>query len=68
MTENDLKDQTKQALEKAGDQFSEHASTLRDLATDARYHGEDFIQTNPWVAVALAAGVGFAVGVVVARR
>jgi ElaB protein len=64
----DLKVQTKQALEKAGDQFSEQASHLRDLATDARYHGEDFIQTNPWLAVSVAAGLGFIVGAIVARR
>ena len=63
-----LKDQTKQALEKAGDQLSEQASNLGDLANDFRYRGEDFIQTNPWVAVSLAAGVGLLVGMLIARR
>ncbi len=71
MNENDLSDlkgQTKQVLEKAGDQLSEHASHLGDLAADARFHGEDFIQTNPWLAVSIAAGLGLIVGVIVARR
>jgi ElaB/YqjD/DUF883 family membrane-anchored ribosome-binding protein len=72
MNANDLADefkgQTKQVLDKAGDQLSEHASHLRDLATDARYHGEDFIQTNPWLAVSVAAGIGLLVGMVIARR
>ncbi len=64
----DLKVQTRQVLEKAGDQISEQASHLADLATDARFHGEDFIQANPWLAVSVAAGFGFIVGVIVARR
>ncbi len=67
---DDLKNQTRQVLEKAGDQLSEHASHWRDVASDARYHGEDFIQTRPWLAVGIAAGFGFLVGVsvVAARR
>jgi ElaB/YqjD/DUF883 family membrane-anchored ribosome-binding protein len=64
----DLKDQTLDVLEKAGDQLSEHASQLQDLAADARYRAEDLIQTRPWLAVGLAAGVGFLVGLAVARR
>jgi len=64
----ELKSQTKEVLQKAGDQFSEQASHLQDLASDARYHTEDFIQTNPWLAVSIAAGVGFVFGVLVARR
>jgi ElaB/YqjD/DUF883 family membrane-anchored ribosome-binding protein len=64
----DLKSQALDVIDKAGDQLSEHVYHLRDLAADARYHSEDFIQTKPWAAVALAAGLGFVVGVVVARR
>lgn len=64
----DLKNQASEVLHKAGDQISDQACALRDLAADARYHSEDFIQTNPWTAVALAAGFGFFVGVIVARR
>jgi ElaB/YqjD/DUF883 family membrane-anchored ribosome-binding protein len=75
MSENDptaqaaeLKDQAKEALLRAGDHLSEQASHFRDFASDARYHSEDFIQTNPWVAVSIAAGLGFIVGVLAARR
>jgi ElaB/YqjD/DUF883 family membrane-anchored ribosome-binding protein len=64
----EAKAQAKDVLQKATDQISEHASHLQDVATDARYHAEDFIQANPWIAVSLAAGVGFAVGIVLARR
>jgi ElaB/YqjD/DUF883 family membrane-anchored ribosome-binding protein len=65
---DDLKKQTKEVLRKAGDQLSEQASHLSDVATDIRYTTEDFIQANPWPAVAIAAGVGFVFGVLVARR
>ncbi len=62
----ELKDQASEALEKAGDQISEHASHLQDLATDARYRTEDFIQANPWLAVGIAASVGFVLGATLA--
>ena len=58
----ELKEQASEALEKAGDQLSEHASHLQDLATDARYRTEDFIQANPWLAVGIAASIGFVFG------
>jgi ElaB/YqjD/DUF883 family membrane-anchored ribosome-binding protein len=58
----ELKEQANDVIEKAGDQLSEHASHLQDLATDARYRTEDFIQANPWLAVGIAASVGFVFG------
>jgi ElaB/YqjD/DUF883 family membrane-anchored ribosome-binding protein len=58
----ELKEQASDVLDKAGDQISEHASQLQDLATDARYRTEDFIQTNPWTAVGIALGIGFIFG------
>jgi ElaB/YqjD/DUF883 family membrane-anchored ribosome-binding protein len=58
----ELKEQASDAMDKAGDQLSEQASRLQDLATDARYRTEDFIQTNPWMAVGVAAGIGFIFG------
>ena len=64
----ELKSQASDALQKAGDQISEQTSNLRDFATDARYHTEDFIQANPWLAVSIAAGVGMAFGILIARR
>jgi ElaB/YqjD/DUF883 family membrane-anchored ribosome-binding protein len=65
---DELKSQTNDVLQKASDQLTEQASHLQDLASDARYHTEDFIQTNPWIAVSVAAGVGFIFGILVARR
>jgi ElaB/YqjD/DUF883 family membrane-anchored ribosome-binding protein len=65
---DDLKVHAKEALLRAGDRLSEQASHFRDFATDARYQSEDFIQTKPWIAVGIAAGVGFMAGILVARR
>jgi ElaB/YqjD/DUF883 family membrane-anchored ribosome-binding protein len=56
---DDLKNQAKEALRKAGDQFSEQTNQLRDLATDARYNSQEYIQNNPWSSVFVAAAMGF---------
>ena len=67
---NEIKEQASDAIGKAGDQLSEHASQLQDIAADARYRTEDFIQANPWLAVGIAASVGFVFGasLALARR
>ena len=64
----DLKNQAKEAMLRVGEQLTVQANHLRDIASDARYHSEDFIQTNPWPAVALAACLGFIAGMLVSRR
>jgi ElaB/YqjD/DUF883 family membrane-anchored ribosome-binding protein len=63
-----LKAQAKETVRKVSDQLSEQANYLRDATTTARYNTEDFIQNNPWQSVAIAAGIGFLIGVIVARR
>jgi ElaB/YqjD/DUF883 family membrane-anchored ribosome-binding protein len=65
---DELKSQAKQAVRIVSDQLSEQANYLRDSAATARYNSEDFIQNNPWQSVALAAGIGFLVGIIIARR
>jgi ElaB/YqjD/DUF883 family membrane-anchored ribosome-binding protein len=63
-----LKAQASEAVRKVGDTLNEQANTLRDTATSVRYNTQDFIENNPWPSVAIAAGVGFLVGIIVARR
>jgi ElaB/YqjD/DUF883 family membrane-anchored ribosome-binding protein len=65
---DELKSQAKEAVRLVTDQLSEQANYLRDTAASARYNSEDFIQTNPWQAIAIAAGIGFLLGIVVARK
>ena len=63
-----LKAQASEAVRTVSDTLNDQANILRDTAASARYHTQDFIENNPWQSVAIAAGIGFLVGVVVARR
>jgi ElaB/YqjD/DUF883 family membrane-anchored ribosome-binding protein len=64
----ELKSQAKEAVRLVGDHLSERANYLRDTAADARYNTEDFIQTNPWQSVAIAAAAGLLIGIIIARK
>jgi ElaB/YqjD/DUF883 family membrane-anchored ribosome-binding protein len=64
----DLGAQAREAVRKVGSHLNEQANAIRDVTASARYNTQDFIQNNPWQSVALAAGVGFLIGLIVARR
>lgn len=63
-----LKAQASEAVRAVSDTINEQANVLRDTATVARYNTQEFIENNPWQSVAIAAGVGFLLGVILARR
>ena len=63
-----LKAQASEAVRKVSETINDQANVLRDTAANARYNTQDFIENNPWEAVAIAAGIGFLLGVIVARR
>jgi len=63
-----LKAQASEAVRKVSDTITDQANVLRDTAATARYNTQDFIENNPWEAVAIAVGIGFLLGVIVARR
>jgi ElaB/YqjD/DUF883 family membrane-anchored ribosome-binding protein len=63
-----LKAQASEAVRKVSETLNDQANVLRDTAASARYNTQDFIENNPWQSVAIAAGIGFLVGVIVARR
>ena len=63
-----LKAQASDAVRKVSDTLTDQANVLRDTASNARYNTQDFIENNPWEAVAIAVGAGFLLGVIVARR
>jgi ElaB/YqjD/DUF883 family membrane-anchored ribosome-binding protein len=63
-----LKAQASEAVRTVSDTLNDQANILRDTAASARYNTQDFIENNPWQSVAIAAGLGFLVGVIVARR
>jgi len=63
-----LKAQASEAVRKVSDTLNDQANVLRDTVVSARYNTQDFIENNPWESVAIAAGVGFLLGVIVGRR
>ena len=65
---DDLKTQASQVARKVGDQINEQANSIRDVTAAARYNTQEFIENNPWQSVAMAAGLGFLVGVIFTRR
>ena len=65
---DDLKAHASEAVRKVSDQINEQAGVLRDTVATARYNTQEFIENNPLQSVIMAAGIGFLVGVIVARR
>ena len=63
-----VKAQASEAVRKVSNTINEQANVLRDTAASARYNTQEFIENNPWQSVAIAVGVGFLLGVIVARR
>jgi len=63
-----LKAQASEAVRKVSETINEQANVLRDTAAGVRYNTQDFIENNPWQSVAIAAGVGLLVGIIIARR
>ena len=65
---DDLKTTASETVRKVSESINEQANVLRDTAASARYNTQEFIENNPWESVAIAAGIGFLIGVIVARR
>jgi ElaB/YqjD/DUF883 family membrane-anchored ribosome-binding protein len=63
-----LKTQASEAVRAVSETINEQANILSDTVTDARYNTQEFIENNPWQSVAIAAGVGFLLGIILARR
>jgi len=63
-----LKTQATDAVRKVSDTIHDQANVLRDTAAGVRYDTQNFIENNPWLSVALAASIGFVIGVAVAKR
>ena len=63
-----IKAQASEAVRKVSETINDQANVLRDTAQSARYNTQDFIENNPWQSVAIAAGVGLLIGIIIARR
>ena len=63
-----LKSQASDAVRAVSDTINEQANAIIDKAAETRYNAQDYIETNPWAAVLIAGGIGFLIGVIIARR
>lgn len=64
---DDLKAQASEVVRKVGDHFTDKVDQLHDTTAIARHDAQVYIESNPWQSVAIAAGIGFVLGVTVGR-
>ena len=64
----ELRAQIKESLFKARETLEETKESLKDRGQAAVVATEDYVQTNPWQSVGIAAGVGFLIGLLATRR
>ena len=64
----ELRAQIKDSLYKARETLEETKESLKDRGDAAVIATEDYVQSNPWQSVGIAAGVGFLIGLLATRR
>ena len=64
----ELRAQIKESLLKARETIEETKGSLQERGQAAVVATEDFVQTNPWQSVGIAAGAGFLIGLLATRR
>jgi len=64
----ELRAQIKESLFKARETLEETKESLKDRGQAAVVATEDYVQTNPWQSVGIAAGAGFLIGLLATRR
>ncbi|MDD2051045.1 YqjD family protein [Pseudomonas putida] len=65
---DELRGQIHESLLKARETLQLTEQSLRDRGQAAVIAAEDYVQTNPWQSVGIAAGVGFLIGLLATRR
>ena len=65
---DELRAQIHESLLKARETLQLTEQSLRDRGQAAVIAAEDYVQTNPWQSVGIAAGVGFLIGLLATRR
>ncbi len=63
-----LKAQASEAIHLVSETLNDQVNVLRDTTATARYNTQEFIENNPWESVAIAAGVGLLIGIIIGRR
>lgn len=65
---DDLREQIHESLLKARETLQLTEESLRQRGKAAVVATEDYVQSNPWQSVGIAAGVGFLLGLLATRR
>ncbi|MBP5101212.1 DUF883 family protein [Pseudomonas protegens] len=65
---DELREQIHDSLLKARETLQLTEDSLRQRGQAAVTAAEDYVQSNPWQSVSIAAGVGFLIGLLATRR
>lgn len=65
---DELRDQIKESLVRARETLNLAEAALRERSKEAVIATEEYVQTNPWQSVGIAAGAGFLLGLLATRR
>ena len=65
---DELRGQIQESLSRARETLKVTEESLRERGQAAVVATEDYVQTNPWQSVGIAAGVGFLIGLLATRR
>jgi ElaB/YqjD/DUF883 family membrane-anchored ribosome-binding protein len=65
---DELREQIQRNLQRARDTLGASEAALLEQSSAVRQAGEAYVQSNPWQAVGIAAGVGLFLGLLLGRR
>lgn len=65
---DELRNQIHDSLLRARESLQHTQESVRERGEAALSATEDYVQTNPWQSVGIAAGVGFLIGLLASRR
>ncbi|MCY1286352.1 putative protein YqjD [compost metagenome] len=65
---DELRLQISESLKRARDTLRDTEQNLKQRSQAAVHATEDYVQQHPWQSVGLAAGIGFLLGLLAARR
>ena len=60
---NEARSRVQDHLKTVQDKLGDHYDTVRSKGQEAFNHTDGYVRDNPWNAVGIAAGIGFAVGI-----
>jgi len=65
---HELRERAAASLKQAAEKMSDLQVVAREKGTAAAHAADDYVHTNPWTAVGIAAAAGFVLGLLVGRR